>query len=177
MLVITGGVGIFLAAQMVPTFRHYGIQFLTTARWQPEFDLLGIAGVLVGTVTIALLAMSVAFPLALLTALFITEYAPNRIKGFLVSLVDLMAAVPSIVYGLWGFFLMMPHVAEPGVLAAAQLRLDPVLRGQRHRPGQPRLAAVAVRRELALRRRTGRHDGAADGLRDHAAGLLADPAG
>ncbi len=112
MLVITGGVGIFLAAQMVPTLRHYGIEFLTTARWQPEFDLLGIAGVLVGTVTIALLAMSAAFPLALLTALFITEYAPSRIKGFLVSLVDLMAAVPSIVYGLWGFFLMMPHVAE-----------------------------------------------------------------
>lgn len=111
-LVITGGVGVFLAVQTVPTLRHYGIDFLTTARWEPEVDLLGIAGVVVGTISIALLAMVFAFPLAVLTALFITEYAPARIKPFLVSLVDLMAAVPSIVYGLWGFFLMMPHVAE-----------------------------------------------------------------
>lgn len=111
-LVITGGVGIFLAVQTVPTLRTYGLDFLTSARWEPEVDMLGIAGVLVGTVSIALLAMSFAFPLALLTALFITEYAPPRIKSFLVSLVDLMAAIPSIVYGLWGFFLMMPHVAE-----------------------------------------------------------------
>ncbi len=111
-LVITGGVGIFLAAQTIPTFQRYGFGFLTGARWEPEVDVLGIAGVLVGTVSIALLAMSIAFPLALLTALFISEYAPPRVKGFLVSLVDLMAAIPSIVYGLWGFFLMMPHVAE-----------------------------------------------------------------
>lgn len=111
-LVITGGVGIFLAVQTVPTLRNYGIGFLTGSRWEPEVDVLGIAGVLVGTVSIALLAMLLAFPLALLTALFITEYAPARVKGLLVSLVDLMAAIPSIVYGLWGFFLMMPHVAE-----------------------------------------------------------------
>ena len=67
---------------------------------------------LVGTVSVALVAMFFAFPLALLTALYITEYAPARIKSTLVSLIDLMAAVPSIVYGLWGFFLIMPHAAE-----------------------------------------------------------------
>lgn len=111
-LVIIGGVGVFLAAQTIPTFRRYGIGFLLDARWEPEVDVLGIAGVLVGTVSIALIAMTFAFPLAVMTALYITEYAPARIKGLLVSLVDLMAAIPSIVYGLWGFFLMMPHVAE-----------------------------------------------------------------
>ncbi|WP_235319190.1 phosphate ABC transporter permease subunit PstC [Pimelobacter simplex] len=111
-LVITGGVGVFLAWQAVPTLRRYGFSFLTEQRWQPEADIIGIAGVLVGTVSIALVAMFFAFPLALLSALYISEYAPAKIKGLLVSAVDLMAAIPSIVYGLWGFFLMMPHAAE-----------------------------------------------------------------
>ncbi len=111
-LVITGGVGVFLAWQAVPTLRHYGLSFLTEQRWEPEVDVIGIAGVLVGTVSIALVAMTFAFPLALLTALYISEYAPAKIKGLLVSCIDLMAAIPSIVYGLWGFFLIMPHAAE-----------------------------------------------------------------
>ena len=53
--------------------------------------------------------MVVAFPLALMFALFITDYAPKRMKSWLISTVDLMAAVPSIIYGLWGFFLLQPH--------------------------------------------------------------------
>ena len=111
-LVITGGVGVFLAWQAVPTLRRYGLSFLTEQRWQPEADVIGIAGVLVGTVSIALVAMLFAFPLALLSALYISEYAPARLKALLVSAVDLMAAIPSIVYGLWGFFLVMPYAAE-----------------------------------------------------------------
>jgi phosphate transport system permease protein len=111
-LVITGGIGIFLAYQSWPTFRHYGFSFLTETRWQPEADVLGIAAVLTGTVSVALVAMSFAFPLALATALYISEYAPDRWKATLVSLVDLMAAVPSIVYGLWGFFLVQPHASD-----------------------------------------------------------------
>ena len=111
-LVITGGVGVFLALQTIPTFRRYGIDFLLGEKWEPNNDIIGIAGVLVGTICIATVAISMAFPLALLTALYISEYAPARIKGFLVSLVDLMAAVPSIVWGLWGYFLVMPYAAD-----------------------------------------------------------------
>ena len=111
-LVITGGVGVFLAWQAYPTLQRYGLSFFTETQWQPEADVLGIGAVLVGTVEVALVAMFFAFPLALLTALYISEYAPARIKPTLVSLIDLMAAVPSIVYGLWGFFLVMPHAAE-----------------------------------------------------------------
>jgi len=62
-------------------------------------------------VEVALVALVVAFPIALATALFISEYAPLRIKGLLVALVDLMAAVPSVIYGAWGFFLLMPHAS------------------------------------------------------------------
>jgi phosphate transport system permease protein len=110
-LVITGGVGAFLAWQAYPTLKHYGWSFFTTQQWTPESDVLGIGAVLVGTFEVAMVAMFFAFPLALLTALYISEYAPARLKSTLVSMIDLLAAVPSIVYGLWGFFLVMPHAA------------------------------------------------------------------
>jgi phosphate transport system permease protein len=60
-------------------------------------------------VEVALIALIIAFPLAVLTALYISEYAPAWLKSALVSAVDLMAAVPSIIYGLWGFFLLQPR--------------------------------------------------------------------
>jgi phosphate transport system permease protein len=110
-LVITGGVGLFLAWQAYPTLRHYGWSFFTESDWNPDQDVIGIAAVLCGTVSVALVAMFFAFPLSLLTALYISEYAPARFRPTMVALIDLMAAVPSIVYGLWGFFLVMPHAA------------------------------------------------------------------
>jgi phosphate transport system permease protein len=108
-LAIFGSIGVFLGYQSIPTFRRYGISFLTETQWNPERDVVGIAAVVVGTVEVAVIALVVAFPLALATALYISEYAPQRLKSTLVSLVDLMAAVPSIVYGLWGFFLLEPR--------------------------------------------------------------------
>jgi phosphate transport system permease protein len=111
-LLIFGSIGVFLAVQSVPTLRHYGWHFFTETEWLPESDRIGIAAVVVGTAVVALIALIVAFPLALTTALYISEYAPLRIKSAMVSLVDLMAAVPSIVYGLWGVFLLSPRATE-----------------------------------------------------------------
>ena len=111
-LAITGGIGLFLAMQSVPTLRHYGLTFFTENQWTPEQGRVGIAGVLLGTFTVALVAMALACPLGLATALYISEYAPARLRPFLVSMVDLMAAVPSIIYGLWGFFLLQPHASR-----------------------------------------------------------------
>jgi phosphate transport system permease protein len=108
-LATTGAIGLFLGYQSIPTLRHYGLHFFTQTNWQPELNQIGIAAVLVGTVEVALIAMTVSFPLALMLALFISDYAPKRIKSSLVSAIDLMAAVPSIIYGLWGFFLLEPH--------------------------------------------------------------------
>ena len=102
----------FLAWQAYPTLQRYGFSFFTESAWEPDQDVIGIAAVLVGTVSVALVAMFFAFPMAVLMALYISEYAPERIKSSWSSLIDLMAAVPSIVYGLWGFFLIMPHAAE-----------------------------------------------------------------
>lgn len=108
-LLLTGSIGLFLGLQAIPTLQHYGWRFFTQSDWEPAFDRIGIAAVLVGTVEVALVAMVFAFPLALATALYISQYAPARLKSTLVSLVDLMAAVPSIVWGLWGFFLLEPR--------------------------------------------------------------------
>jgi phosphate transport system permease protein len=108
-LAITGAIGIFLGLKMLATFQHYGLHFFTENQWNPETNVLGISEVVLGTVEVALVALFFAFPLALLTALYISEYSPTWARGFLVSMVDLMAAIPSILYGVWGYFLIMPH--------------------------------------------------------------------
>ncbi|MFC7219890.1 phosphate ABC transporter permease subunit PstC [Streptomyces polyrhachis] len=103
-------VGGFLAYQASRALDVAGFSFLTTAEWNPDSGRFGIAAVLTGTCLIGLVAVSCALPLALGTALYISEYAPRRIRSTLISLVDLMAAVPSVVYGLWGFFFFQTHV-------------------------------------------------------------------
>ncbi len=110
-LLVTGGIAFFLALQSVPTIRRYGLSFFTETGWQPEADVLGIGAVLVGTFEVAMVSLVVAFPLSVATALYISEYAPVRLRATLTSMVDLMAAVPSIIYGLWGFFLLQPHAS------------------------------------------------------------------
>ena len=108
-LFLTGSIALFLGYQAIPTLQRYGLGFFTNTQWLPQQDIVGMAAVLLGTVEVALVALVVGFPLALITALYISEYAPNWLKGPAVAAVDLMAAVPSIVYGLWGFFLLQPQ--------------------------------------------------------------------
>lgn len=107
-------VGLFLLFRALEALRSAGWSFFTTAQWDPDGGNFGIAAVLVGTVLIGLTAIAVALPLALGTALYISEYAPSRLRRTLINLVDLMAAVPSVVYGLWGFFLLQPDLLVVG---------------------------------------------------------------
>ncbi|WBB65476.1 phosphate ABC transporter permease subunit PstC [Micromonospora sp. WMMD812] len=107
-------VGIFLALRALPALRTMGWRFLSVQEWDPAGANFGVAGVLVGTLLIAAVAIVIAVPMAVGTALYITEYAPRRIAPFLVNLVDLMAAVPSVVYGIWGLFLLEPHLLVVG---------------------------------------------------------------
>ncbi|MGI5501371.1 phosphate ABC transporter permease subunit PstC [Lentzea sp. CA-135723] len=101
-LVMMATVGSFLLTRGADAISKSGWDFLTTQEWEPDSLNFGIASVLIGTLLIASVALVVAFPLALGVALYISEYAPRRLKRFLTSLVDLMAAVPSVVYGLFG---------------------------------------------------------------------------
>jgi phosphate transport system permease protein len=109
-LLIMGAIGVFLAFQAVPTLREYGLSFFTEPSFVPNSDKLGIAAVGLFTLQVAGVAIVVAFPLALATALFITEYAPDRLKRTFIALLDLMAAVPSVVYGLFGFVFLTPQM-------------------------------------------------------------------
>jgi phosphate transport system permease protein len=103
-LVLMGLVGLFLAIRGASAISSAGFSFLTEQAWEPNSGRFGIAAVLFGTVTIALIAISVALPLALGAATYISEYAPKAMRSLLIGVVDLMAAIPSVVYGLWGMF-------------------------------------------------------------------------
>ncbi|MEU3921708.1 phosphate ABC transporter permease subunit PstC [Streptomyces sp. NPDC029004] len=103
-------VGVFLTYRALQALDVAKGSFLTTSAWEPDAHRFGIAAVITGTVLIGLVAISFAVPLALGTALYISEYAPRRLKRTFISLVDLMAAVPSVVYGLWGAFFLQAHV-------------------------------------------------------------------
>ncbi|WP_120339819.1 phosphate ABC transporter permease subunit PstC [Cryobacterium soli] len=103
-------VGVFLSIRASNALGVAGFSFLTEQDWSPESRVFGIASVLFGTVTIAVIALVVAVPLALGTALLISEVAQGRLRSTLVTLVDLMAAVPSVVFGLWGVFFLQANV-------------------------------------------------------------------
>lgn len=104
-LVIMSAVGLFLSIKALEALRIMGFSFFTTSEWKIDQNKFGIAAVLLGSVSIALVAVGIGAPVALGTALFITEVAPLRIRSMITSLVDLMAAVPSVVYGIWGMLL------------------------------------------------------------------------
>jgi len=111
-LVIMILVGTFLAFRGAQALHKDGWAFLTTQAWNPDGGGFGIAAVMVGTFLIAVIAIAVAIPLSVGTALYISEYAPRRLQRPLISLIDLMAAVPSVIFGLWGFFLLQWRVAD-----------------------------------------------------------------
>jgi phosphate transport system permease protein len=111
-LIIVSAIGLFLGLQFFPTVHRYGWSFFTEPRWLVSQNIIGIASALVGTVEVATIALVIAFPLAFFSALFISEWAPPQLRPLLIRIVDLMAAVPSIVFGLWGLFLIQPHAAH-----------------------------------------------------------------
>jgi len=99
-------VGTFLGYRAAQALRVAGWSFFTTQQWNPDGGAFGIEALIVGTFLIATVAIVVGVPLSLATALYISEYAPQRVKRVLISMIDLMAAVPSVIFGLWGFFLL-----------------------------------------------------------------------
>jgi len=114
-LAILGLIGFFLIYNGFEAIRNAGLAFLTGLEWVdavPENEqaaAYGIGAMLYGTIVTGILAMIMGVPIAVGTALFLSYYAPEWLKKPMVVVVDVMAAIPSIVYGLWGFFVLMPH--------------------------------------------------------------------
>ena len=102
----------FLTYRAVGAIADDGSNFLTTFEWTPNLipAKFGIAVLAYGTVVSSLIAMVIAVPVAVGVALFISHYAPRQLAQPLAYLIDLLAAVPSIVYGLWGALFLVPHL-------------------------------------------------------------------
>jgi phosphate transport system permease protein len=111
-LAILGLVALFLCLEAWPALKVSGFNFLTTFEWNPDGSpaQFGIAALVYGTGVIAVIGLVVALPIAIGSALFVNEYAPSRLGRPLVALLDLLAAVPSLIYGLWGLYYLQPHL-------------------------------------------------------------------
>jgi len=94
----------------VPVFRAEGLDFFTERRWAPTKEIYGALSFIYGTAVTALLAVVISVPVSLGIALFTTQVAPPRMKKWLVSLTDLVAVVPSVVFGLWGIIFLAPKL-------------------------------------------------------------------
>jgi phosphate transport system permease protein len=110
-LLIMAGIALFLVVKAVPALRDNTVNFFTTQQWNPDGSppKFGIAALAFGTIVCAVIAMILAVPVGYGIALFISHYAPRRVATPLGYLVDLLAAVPSIIFGLWGLEYFMPR--------------------------------------------------------------------
>jgi phosphate transport system permease protein len=95
-----------------PSFRTFGLSFLTSSAWDVNKAVFGALPGLYGTAVTSLIALLIAGPLAIAIALFLSELAPRWIRGVVGSLVELLAAIPSVVLGLWGILVLGPFVAN-----------------------------------------------------------------
>ena len=93
-----------------PAIRRFGFHFLWTSVWDPVAGVFGAAPMIFGTLASSLLALVIAVPLALGVAIFLTEFAPKGVRQPIAFLVELLAAIPSVVYGLWGIFVLIPFL-------------------------------------------------------------------
>jgi len=111
---------ILLFLESRPAMERFGfIQFIFRDVWNPVKDEFGGLYAVVGTLLSSLIAIVIATPISMGIAIFITELSPNALKGFFSSIVELLAAIPSIIYGMWGLFILAPilksHV-EPWII-------------------------------------------------------------
>jgi phosphate transport system permease protein len=130
-LVLMALIGLFLLAKSWDALRVSGLSFLTTSQWEPNGGVFGIAAVLLGTFLIAVVALGFAVPTAIIGSIFITDYAPARIRTPLIWLVDLLAAVPSLIYGLWGRSYLQPKIIPLSDWISTHLGFIPIFQADR----------------------------------------------
>src|SRR5213596_3362884 len=105
-LVIVG----VLLVDALPALERFGPSFLWTSTWDPVAEVYGAAPMIFGTLASSMLALLIAVPLALSVAIFLTEFSPRWLRQPVAFLVELLAAIPSVVYGMWGIFVLIPFL-------------------------------------------------------------------
>ncbi len=113
-LIVLAGITVFLGAQTVPVLHSQGLSFLTTTVWNPTATpaQYGILGMLYGSLLLAVIALVIAVPASLLLSVFMVFMAPKKVATVMTNVVDLMAAIPSVILGLWAFYVLNPAAVE-----------------------------------------------------------------
>jgi phosphate transport system permease protein len=106
------GIIVSLAIGAAPAFKEFGASFITTVEWDPVDDKFGALIAIWGTLATSLIALLVAFPISFGIALFLTEICPTPLRRPMGTAVELLAGVPSIIYGMWGLFVFAPLFAD-----------------------------------------------------------------
>ncbi len=149
-LVITGMILFFLVLRSLSAFHRAGLSFFTTANFQPETsDSFGIAALLPDSAEIAIVALAIAVPIGVAIAIYISEYAPRAMRGVMIAVIDLMAAVPSIIFALWGLFFFMPRMLGTSEWLSRHLGFIPIFHFTRplflpYFVGSPFIASIVV---------------------------------
>ena len=111
-LLLLSAVIIALIEGSLPAFRAFGFGFLTTDRWNPVTEIFGAAAPIYGTLVTSLIAMLIAVPVGLMIAFFLTELCPQWLRRPIGIAIELLAGIPSIIYGIWGLFIFAPFLQE-----------------------------------------------------------------
>ena len=111
-LLILSGVILALISGAWPALQHFGLGFLVTESWNPVTEKFGALAPIYGTLVTSAIAMLIGIPVAFGIALFITELCPIWLKRPLATMIELLAAIPSIIYGIWGLFVLAPFVQQ-----------------------------------------------------------------
>jgi phosphate transport system permease protein len=111
-LMLLGGVIVALISGSLPAFRAYGLDFLTTEVWNPVTEKFGALAPVYGTLVTSLIAMLIAVPVGLMVAFFLTELCPMWLRRPIGIAIELLAGIPSIIYGIWGLFVFAPFLQQ-----------------------------------------------------------------
>jgi len=117
-IIVAAGMVFTLSSGAIPAFKEFGLKFIISNQWNPTEgrESYGALPFIAGTVITSVIALLLCIPLAFSTSLFIAEYFyKKRVAMFLSTMVDLLAGIPSIVYGLWGFYVLRPFIVELGL--------------------------------------------------------------
>ena len=129
LIALVCGIGVVLAHQSMPSIQKFGMSFWRTEIWDPVSGEFGALPFIWGTLYSSVLALLIATPIALGIAIFISELCPAVLRQPLVFVTELLAAIPSIVYGLWGIFVLVPAVRTVERALPDSLRRLPIFSG------------------------------------------------
>jgi len=107
-----GVVAAVLVVSSAPAWTRFGVDLITQTTWDPVRDVYGALPFIVGTLYAAAIALLIATPIGVLTAIFLSEFAPRRVSIPLTFTIELLAAIPSVVIGLWGIFVLSPFLRD-----------------------------------------------------------------